>query len=386
MISRLADRTDDYERARERYFTSPVERIEPRAGLTNREMFGTMLRAAGPLRNLAQVYTYWEEMLRAPKQAVWLTIAGAYIPFGMGNIMRTLIERRYIDVLVTTPAQLTHDLTEIRGLHHFHGSDEVDDNELQRLDVNRYWNVFGDEQELNTNDDVIAEFAKTLNVDRPYSQSEYFYLLGKWLPESGHGPVDGMLTACARAGVPIFCPSPGDADVMSDLAHTRQRTSRRYLIDPLREILDMVAYNAALEDAGWRAGLITLGGGAPRNYGQQAMACAYMLDRADLKRYNYGLRISLDPIQTGGLSGSTISEGKTWKKYASDVKIAEYFGDFMVPLTQMTQALEDAFQASEGNGLGAVREAPSIRYSPEGELIVSVGGKEVVLQDVYTYA
>ncbi|MGI8423385.1 MAG: deoxyhypusine synthase family protein [Chloroflexota bacterium] len=378
MIPRVAERSEEYDRARAGYFRSPVERNAPPPGASVRDLYASMARMAGPVRNLAQVYLLWEEMLRLERQAVWLTIAGAYIPFGLGGSMVALIERRFIDVLVTTPAQLTHDMTEIRGHHHYHGSEEVDDNELQRLDVNRYWTVFGDEQELNTNDDVIAEFAETLPDDRPMTQSEYFYRLGSWLPVSGHGPVDGMLTAAARAGVPIFCPSPGDADVMSDLAHSRKRSRRKLVIDPVKEILDRVAYNAALEDAGWRAGLITLGGGAPRNYGQQAMACAYMLDRPDLKRYNYGLRISLDPVQTGGLSGSTISEGKTWKKYAADTKIAEYFGDFMAPLVQMTQALTDAFPA-------AVRKMPSARYGEDGRLLVTVEEREVDLQREYDY-
>jgi len=383
MIPRVSDRTEEYDRARAPYFRSPVERLEPRAGSTTRDVFHTMARAAGPVRHLAEVYLYWEEMLRLEKQGVWMTIAGAYVPFGLGATMVSLMERRFIDVLVTTPAQLTHDLTEIRGHRHYHGSEEVDDNELQRLDVNRYWTVFGDEQELNTNDDVIAEFAETLTDARPYSQCEYFYRLGQWLPASGHGPVDGMLTAAARAGIPIFCPSPGDADIMSDLAHSRKRTGRRFVIDPVKEILDMVAYNAALEDSGWRAGLITLGGGAPRNYGQQAMACAYMLDRPDLKRYNYGLRISLDPVHTGGLSGSTISEGKTWKKYAADVKIAEYFGEFMAPLVQMSQALVDAYPQST---LAAQRSAPTVRYDEEGRLIVIIDGREVDVQRAYGYA
>ncbi|HEV2124912.1 MAG TPA: deoxyhypusine synthase family protein, partial [Chloroflexota bacterium] len=150
MIPRVHEHDEQYDRARAPYFRSPVHRLEPRAGTSQRELFETMHRAAGPLRNLAQVYLYWEEMLRAPRQAIWMTIAGAYVPFGLGGTLRTLIIQRFFDVLVTTPAQVTHDLTETRGHHHYHGTEEVDDNELQRLDVNRYWTVFGDEHQLNT--------------------------------------------------------------------------------------------------------------------------------------------------------------------------------------------------------------------------------------------
>jgi hypothetical protein len=105
-----------------------------------------------------------------------------------------------------------------------------------------------------------------------------------------------------------------------------------------------------------------------------------MLDRTDLKKYNYGLRITLDPIQTGGLSGSTVSEGKTWKKYAPDTKIAEYFGDFMVPLVQMSQALVDTFPQ------GPERTKPSIRYAEDGRLLVTVDGREIDVQYAYGYA
>jgi deoxyhypusine synthase len=377
------DAQDDeaYERERAPFLSSPVARLQPRAGTSGPELFRAMAQASGPLRNLAGVYLGWEEMLAQPQQAVWLTIAGAYIPFGLGATLRTLIEQRFVDFIVTTPAQITHDLTEVRGLHHYHGTPHVDDNLLQRLDVNRYWNTYGDENELNSNEDVIQEFAETLTEARAYTPSEYFYRLGLWLPQSRHGRADGMITAAARAGVPIFCPSPGDGDITTDLAHYRKRTGRRLILDAVKEPLDMVAVNAAVEDAGGRAGLITLGGGAPRNYGQQSMACAYMLDRRDLKKHNYGLRISLDPVETGGLSGSTISEGKTWKKYSADVTIAEYYGDFMAPLVQMTQALLEARTGKPS------REGVRCRYGEEGQLFISVfGGEEIDAQAAYGYA
>lgn len=372
-------RGEQYEQERRQFFTSPIQTLTPQAGVSGRDFFAAMARSGGPMRNLAGVYVGWEEMLRASHQSVWLTIAGAYVPFGLGTTVKMLLDRRFVDVLVTTPAQLTHDLTAIRGRSFYHGSEEVDDDLLQRLDVNRYWNTFGDELELNSNREPIWEFAETLSDRRGYTPSELFYRLGLWLERSPHKKVDGILTAAARAGIPIFCPSPADADIAGDISHYRKRTGRRLVVDPLKETLDMVAYNAAVEDAGGRCGMITLGGGAPRNYGQQAMACSYMIDRPDLKKYNYGLRISLDPVQTGGLSGSTISEGKTWKKYAPDVHVAEYFGDFMVPLAQMTQALLDAFPAP--------RTPPTtIRYEDDGRLIVTVEGKEVDLQATYGYA
>jgi len=370
-----------YARERAPFFTSPVRRLEPRAGTSGPDLFRAMHAASGPLRNLAGVYLGWEEMIFRPRQAIWLTIAGAYIPFGLGGTMRTLIDHHLVDFIVTTPAQITHDLTEVRGLHHYHGSPHADDNALQRLDVNRYWNTYGDENELNSNEDVIVEFAQTLSDSRAYTPSEYFYRLGSWLPTSAHGRAGGMITAAARAGIPIFCPSPGDGDITTDLAHYRKQSGRRFMLDPVKEPLDMVAVNAAVEDAGGRAGLVTLGGGAPRNYGQQSMACAYMLDRRDLQKHNYGLRISLDPVETGGLSGSTISEGKTWKKYSADATVAEYYGDYMAPLVQMTQALLEARAGAPP------RQGVQVRYADDGRILISVFGAEPIdAQSVYGYA
>jgi hypothetical protein len=105
-----------------------------------------------------------------------------------------------------------------------------------------------------------------------------------------------------------------------------------------------------------------------------------MLDRRDLQRYNYGLRISLDPVQTGGLSGSTVSEGKTWKKYAADTIIAEHFGDYMVPLVEMAQGLLAARQ--EAPRQPAVR----VRYGDDGRLLVTVDGREHDVQEEYGYS
>lgn len=378
---RLAGDLSDqaYTETRAPYFRKPVTRLLPTARMSARELFVVAHGAGGPLRTLSEVYLNWEHMLSRTNQAAWLAIAGAYVPFGLGETLCAMMRMRAFDVLVTTPAQLTHDLTEVRGLRHYHGEESANDNELQRLDINRYWNVYGDEQELNTNDEVVHDFAETLRDDRTYTSSEYFYRFGTWLQTSKHMGADGMLTTAARLGIPIFCPSPGDGDITSDLAHYRKRTGRKITIDPVREILDMVALNAALEDAGGRAGIVTLGGGAPRNYGQQAMACAYMLDRADLKRYNYGLRISLDPVGTGGLSGSTISEGKTWKKYAADTIIAEHFGEYMGPLFQIGSALLEAFEATPRPA------AFTCRYDDSGDLIVNIAGTDINLPRTYGY-
>src|SRR5919199_2454842 len=216
------DRGPGYERERARYFASRVHRIEPQPSAEQRALFQEMARAGGPLRTLGEVYLRWEEMLARPRQAVWLAIAGAYIPFCLGGVIRALMDHHLVDVLVTTPAQLTHDLTEVRGLYHYQGSEHVDDNALQRLDVNRYWNVFGDENELNSNEDVILDFAETLVDDRPYTASEYFYRLGKFLETRHHRGADGMLTCAGRHGVPHFSPHPAGGDVTTGPSPSRK--------------------------------------------------------------------------------------------------------------------------------------------------------------------
>ncbi len=375
----------EYEASRKRYLRVPVEPLELHTGPGRgpggpaAETYRAMARSSGPMRNLGEVFTGWERLLAAEDQVAWLTIAGAYVPFGLGATVRGMVEHRLIDVLTTTPAQLTHDLTATMGHRFYRGYEEVDDNVLTELDVNRYWNTFGDEHELNANAEPTFAFLETLDAGRPYTSSEFFYRFGSWLTQSGTKRAEGILTACAAAGVPIFCPSPGDADMAAEIALYRKRTGRAILLDPAKEVMDMVALNAAIEDAGARAGIITLGGGAPRNYAQQAMACAFILERSDLRRYNYGLRISLDPVHTGGLSGSSVSEGKTWKKYSDDTVIAEYFGDFMAPLYQMAQALVDE-RAGQPK-----RDPVRVRYGDDGRMLVTVGETEADVQEAYDY-
>ena len=210
---RLAGAAADrqYHRERAPFLASPVELVEPRAGQSHRALFQAMWHAGGPPRNLAGVYRSWEEMLRRPQQAAWLAIAGAYIPFGLGRTMCLLMEHHFIDVLVTTPAQLTHDLTDVRGRHHFHGDDEADDNLLQRLDVNRYWNVYGDERELNEHDDLIMEFAETLADRRAYTSGEYFWRLGVGWPKVAGKLPRGCSPPPRGWGCPSSAPAPATA-------------------------------------------------------------------------------------------------------------------------------------------------------------------------------
>src|SRR5437588_12477557 len=96
-----------YERERAPYFRSRVQRIEPQASADQCALFQAMAQSGGPLLTLGELYLKWEEMLARPRQAAWLAIAGAYIPFGLGGVMRALMEHHLIDVLVTTPAQIT---------------------------------------------------------------------------------------------------------------------------------------------------------------------------------------------------------------------------------------------------------------------------------------
>ncbi|NBX47793.1 MAG: hypothetical protein EBT22_11535 [Chloroflexi bacterium] len=136
---RLAGDLSDqaYTETRAPYFRKPVTRLLPTAGMSARELFVVAHGAGGPLRTLSEVYLNWEHMLSRTNQAAWLAIAGAYVPFGLGETLCAMMRMRAFDVLVTTPAQLTHDLTEVRGLRHYHGEESANDNELQRLDINR---------------------------------------------------------------------------------------------------------------------------------------------------------------------------------------------------------------------------------------------------------
>jgi deoxyhypusine synthase len=254
---------------------------------------------------------------------VFCAVAGAPVPLGFGPAIASLIDKRRIDCLDITGAQLTHDMLEIIDSKHFQGHVNADDAALAAQDVNRFWDTFGDEADYRRVEPMIFAFAEKLPA-RPMTTREYIYRLGRYFDEIGSQ--DGILTAAARTGIPVYCPAIGDSVLGMDLGFFRAEGGQHLQFDIVQDVLEMAALVLLVEELGGRTATVIFGGGAPRNHIQQSQIGTYMFKEKG-KGHAEAVRFSIEPVETGGLSGSTISEGVSWKKFDPNVEAAEVFLD-----------------------------------------------------------
>ena len=325
-----------HEIERERFLKTPIERFKPEAGLTISQLLEKLEKTGGQPRQLAEAARLWEEILNK-NRTIFCAIAGAPVPFGFGPTIATLIERKYIDVLAVPGSQIGHDIVETLGGKHFQGRVDVSDPKLIENEINRYWNTFGDERDFKLSDEIYKGLIASLS-GKTLTTREFLYRLGEALVP--YARQDGILTTAFKHSFPIYCPGIADSVVGTDVAEVRHKYGSVINFDVVADNLEATAIAAATEDLGGRTSAIIFGGGWPRNWIQQAQACSYMIDREKVaKGHAEAIRFSYDPAETGGLSGSTISEGISWRKYSADVKSVEAFLDAQLSMALLAQFL-----------------------------------------------
>jgi deoxyhypusine synthase len=348
------------------YLHTPITRFHPDAGASLRSFVEALGRTGGQPRRLASAVALWDAMLERDR-FVFCSIAGAPVPLGFGPAIASLIEGRRIDCLDITGAQLTHDMLEIIGSRHFQGNVNADDGALAANDVNRFWDTFGDEADYRRVEPMIFKFAEGL-PQRPMTTREYIYRMGLYFDEIGSHK--GVLTAAARAAMPVYCPAIGDSVLGMDLGMFRAAEGGQHIqFDVVQDVLEMSAIVLLAEELGLRTSTGIFGGGAPRNHIQQSQIGTYMFVQKG-KGHAEAIRFSIEPVETGGLSGSTISEGISWKKFDPNVEAAEVFLDshLSLAITSSLVATRDAsrcfaFRHEEDGSLTAIHSGHEYNLS-----------------------
>ena len=327
-----------------RFLQTPIEPFAVEAGLTADEILARMERISFQGRNLATAHRIWQKMLQ-DDVTIFLGMAGALSAGGLRLTVAHLIANRYVDCLVSTGANLYHDLHETRGQHHYVGSPQADDAALAEDRIDRVYDTYASEEEFCSNDEWIADFAATLET-RPYTTREFLYLLGGELwKTTGRG---GILTAAYRANVPIFCPAIADSSIGMGLSQARQKTPGAGYIDIIGDIVE----SANLVIRRPRTASVVLGGGTPKNFINQASVQAEFYSD-QVGGHRYALQIVTDVPHFGGASGSSLEEAQSWGKLATDSPRVTVQCDATIALPLLASAL-----AATGPALLAKRTAP----------------------------
>ena len=272
-----------------------------------------------------------------------------------------LIANRYVDCLVSTGANLYHDLHETRGQHHYLGSPHADDAALAEDRIDRVYDTYASEEEFCSNDNWIADFAVTLET-RPYTTREFLHLLGGHLWKTTGR--DGILTAAYRANVPIFCPAIADSSIGMGLSQARQKKAGAGYIDTIGDIVE----SANLVIRRPRTASVVLGGGTPKNFINQASVQAEFYSD-QVGGHRYALQIVTDVPHFGGASGSSLEEAQSWGKLATDSPRVTVQCDATIALPLLASAL-----AASGPALLARRSKPVFTLA---DRVMTIDGQTV---------
>ena len=300
---------------------------------TAADLVQRMGETAFQARNLGTATRIWESMLR-DEATIFLGLAGAMVPAGMRPLIGYLIENRLIDVIVSTGANLYHDVYESLGFQHSQGDPTGDDLRLANLRVVRFYDVLAPEHEFARGERFCTEFSLTLEEGRPYTTREYFQLLGQALASVAQE--EGILTAAAKHGVPIYCPALGDSVHGLAVAEGRLRTGRRIMFDIIGDVLEMTHLSLTAN----KTAVIYVGGGTPKNYIQQCGVAGYLFGR-QRPGHSYGIQVTMDQPQWGGLSGCTFEEAMSWRKISPDAQFITLYAEATIALPLIVSALAE---------------------------------------------
>jgi deoxyhypusine synthase len=344
-------------RRKSRFLRKPVEPFTVAADLSADAVLAKMERVSFQGRNLATARRIWEKMLTSDA-TIFLGTAGALSAGGMRLVIAHLIEHRYIDCLVSTGANLYHDLHETRGRRHFIGSPQLDDAALAAERIDRVYDTLASEDEFARNDEWIAAFALKLER-RPYTSREVLYKLGEHLWKETGNP--GILTAAYRANVPIFCPAISDSSIGMGLSQARHRDQTAGMVDVIGDIIESA--NIVIRKPA--TATIVLGGGTPKNFINQASVQAEFYDDR-VGGHKYAIQIVTDVPHFGGASGSSLEEAQSWGKLSIESEKVTVQADVTVALPMLVSALESTSREAANK-----RKRPE--FDPSGRLLVMNG-------------
>ncbi len=287
-------------------------------------------------RKLGEVLDVWVRALREEDTVIMMGYAGSLSTTGQWRIVKWLIENRYIDVLVSTGANITEDLIEGMGYKYWRGSHIVDDDLLRKKGIYRFYDVYVREEDYISMEKMLEEFMSTLRDRKELASPELLYLLGKWLEKRG---VDGIVTSASRHKVPVFCPAIVDSGFGVAYIHRRYEDKDfSLLVDQFKDYELLVKIKSQSKNSA----AIFIGGGVPKDFIQLSAVSVDLLlsgDYTKTRPHKYAIQITVDSPHWGGLSGATLEEGKSWGKEMKEGMNVQCFCDATIALPLLAHSL-----------------------------------------------
>ena len=303
----------------------PVKQIDIRPGMSANDIVNELSQAgvmgAGRIARAVEIA---EIMAKDNDCKVFLGLAGAMVPGGMKNIIIDMLKSRFIDVIVVTGANITHDMVEALGYNHYQGCPNMSDEELNKRKIDRIYDSFMPNDVYEGLEDFFGKHFEDIAKEK-CNIKEFLWKLGSLLPADK----PSILRTCFEEKIPIFCPAISDSGIglmiWGNLAKGKSINVGTF--DDMKEILS-IAWDCK------KAGVFYVGGGVPKNYIQQAMQ--FSPNAAE-----FGVQITMDRPEPGGSSGAELREGISWGKMSTKGNFVDVICDATIALPIIYSALKE---------------------------------------------
>lgn len=280
------------------------------ASFDARPIIDQMQNMSFTARDLGKAAEIFNMMLEDKKCSIILTIAGSTSAAGCMKLYADLIKHNMVDAIVSTGAAIVDmDFFEALGFKHYQGTPFVDDTVLRDLYIDRIYDTYIDEEDLQKCDHTILEIANSLEA-RPYSSREFIYEMGKYLSQGHAKKKESLVELAYEHNVPIFCPAFTDSSAGFGLVkHQIQNPGKHMTIDSIADFKELTEIKI---EAG-TTGLLMIGGGVPKNFVQDTVVCAEIIGK-EVDMHKYAIQITVADSRDGACSSSTLKEACSWGK------------------------------------------------------------------------
>ena len=331
------------------YFQENVKAIEVEPKKVS-ELLDAMADTGFQGRKLGEAVRVWEKMIKDPDVTIVMGYAGSLSTTGQWKLVNWLMENRYIDVLVSTGANISEDIVDAMGYPYWKGGHMADDVDLLKNNINRYYDVFGDDSEYLEMINLTGQFYMEAKTGHEYSSREFLYEFGKWLEKKD---IHSIVATAAKHGVPVFSPALVDS-TYGDGALLASGKGHKVTIDQVKDFVEWMKVGEHIK----KTGVIYIGGGVPKDFIQLLAVSSVLLYegrrqpnreggifREQTNEYfyphSYAIQITADAPQWGGLSGCTFEEATSWGKESREGNNVACYCDATIALPLITHALRE---------------------------------------------
>ena len=308
----MSNKNDLGHNSKKKFLKNPIEHIDI-TSFDSRKIISSMEKMSFVSRETANAANIYNEMLKDKNCTIFLTLAGSTSAAGCMNIYKDLVKYNMVDAIVATGASIIDmDFFEAIGFKHYQGSQFQDDTELRKNYIDRIYDTYIDEVELQKCDEIICDVANALVKTRSpktYTSREFIVELGAYLKKNAKKK-DSLIETAYDNNVPIFCPAFTDSSAGFGLVmHQEQNPNHHITIDSIREFRELTEIKIRSKDSG----LFMIGGGVPKNFIQDTVICAELLNK-EVDMHKYAVQITVADSRDGACSSSTLKEASSWGK------------------------------------------------------------------------